>query len=143
MRTGTLAIAFAASLFAGGGVAGPHPQQFNLECSGAETEATSEAVIWTRPFHDVLRVDLARGMWCREGCWAHVRMARIDDGHYYFADADAHSPTGLFQAVYDPQTGIFTEVSVQGRATSVTHANCVVRPFTGFPLNAKPPKMVE
>lgn len=141
MRISALAIALTVSLALGRGAAQAQVEAFNLDCNGAQTSATPQAVISTVPFHDILRVDLSRGIWCREVCWAHVPVVRKDRRYFYLADAGAGSPTGLFQAVYDTETRLFTEVLVYGQATSVTHANCIVRPFTGFPLNVKPPRL--
>jgi hypothetical protein len=137
MSAGMLILAAALT----GGAAGAQDKHFNLDCTGAETNTTSGAVIWTTPFRDTLRIDLSQRLWCRETCWAHVRLDHNDKRYYYLTDANG--PEGLHQMVYDSLSHLLTEVTTMGGSVNVTHANCVVRPFTGFPRNVKPPRLPD
>lgn len=120
--------------------ASQQPQQFDLVCTG---EVKRDLLAPGSPYNVVLRVDLAAGKWCEDGCGVIHDIAEVQPSIIYFEKESAEDRLLRNQRSHfvNRGTGGYVrhvseriEAGIASfRSERFTQGECSPAPFSGFP----------
>lgn len=118
-----------AALLAAQEAAADPPEQFGLVCTGVKRDIAGRE----EPFSQNFSIDLGAGQYCREGCRAPQRIARIEPGFLILKD-DPPSPSfrnnseRIFRS-----NGTYMRLLAGDGFVDSWRGNCTLAEFTPFP----------
>lgn len=122
------------AMFLGLLAAAAHPQQFELQCTGAGGISDSTTLNWAAT-NEHLRIDLGSGKWCDSDCSVIHDIAEVQPGRIWLekqSDYEKAHEIVHFRSV-DRVSGEYTRIE-EGRASTLQEkGQCTLLPFRGFP----------